>query len=415
MNFTGERVIPGEVDADLFNEHWARYLFAQQFASGKKVLDAACGSGYGSALLSQTAARVVGTDIAHEAVDYARAHFGSPKTDYVRADCLALPFASGQFDLVVAYEIIEHLADAEGFLKELERVLTPPGLLLLSTPNRLYYTEDRGEVNPFHAQEYSYPEFSELLRRVFPHCAIYIENHVGGLLVSDPAQGGSSAGSPACQQSPESNDPTSPDKRKREAYYMVALASSRPLPNIQPLLYLPSSGNVLRERETHIQRLEEQLSEARGERDAVLSQVRTLESQLEERTQWAQGLAGQVEERTRWAQELDETLAEKNTCLINLQTDYDQKVKWAQGLQQEMETASVALGKLRQEFEERTGWALQLDADVKERTAWAQRLDAELKLRNEDLRLLYGSRWYRIGKNLRLSPIPASDQRKEKS
>jgi len=405
MTFTGERVIPGEVDADLFNEHWARYLFAQQFAAGKNALDAACGSGYGSALLAATAASVVGVDVAPDAVEYARRRYGSEKAAFAQADCLALPFAPGQFDLIVAFEIIEHLQDAEGFLRELKRVLAPAGLLLLSTPNRLYYTEDRGEVNPFHAREFSYSEFAELMGKMFPHRSILLQDHIGGLLISDAS--GNSANRITCDQpagSPlESKEQSAAERRQREAYYMVAVASSQPLPAIQPLLYLPSTGNVLRERETHIHRLEEQLAEAQRDRDMARQHLEEREGELEERTRWATELQRDVEERTRWAQQLDQTLNEKNAYLLQLQADYEDKVKWALDLQQEMEAARAALGKLQQEFEERTAWALRLDAELQAKCQ-------ELTARYDDLRLLYNSPWYRIGKNLHLSPVPPSDQ-----
>ena len=71
MKFTGERVIPGEGDADLLNEHRARYLFAQRFSAGKTVLDVACGAGYGTALLGEKAAAVFGVDLSAEAVSHA--------------------------------------------------------------------------------------------------------------------------------------------------------------------------------------------------------------------------------------------------------------------------------------------------------------------------------------------------------
>jgi len=75
FEFTGERVIPGQVDADLLNEHLARYAFAARLARGKRVLDAGCGAGYGSAELAKFALSVVGADIAGEAVDFAREHY----------------------------------------------------------------------------------------------------------------------------------------------------------------------------------------------------------------------------------------------------------------------------------------------------------------------------------------------------
>src|SRR5439155_24964635 len=75
--FTGERVIPGQVDADLLNEHLARYAFAARLCRGKQVLDAGCGAGYGSAELARTAAGVLGIDRSAEAVAFARAEYAA--------------------------------------------------------------------------------------------------------------------------------------------------------------------------------------------------------------------------------------------------------------------------------------------------------------------------------------------------
>ena len=94
--FTGERVIPGEVDVDLLNEHLARYTFAARLARGKRVLDAGCGAGYGSAELARGAQSVVGVDCAAEAVDFARAHYALPNLDFEQASCAALPLSRRQ-------------------------------------------------------------------------------------------------------------------------------------------------------------------------------------------------------------------------------------------------------------------------------------------------------------------------------
>src|SRR5947209_10327949 len=80
--FTGERVIPGEVDVDLLNEHIARYAFAARLAHGKRVLDAGCGAGYGSAELAHTAQSVIGMDISAEAVEFARANYRLPNLTF---------------------------------------------------------------------------------------------------------------------------------------------------------------------------------------------------------------------------------------------------------------------------------------------------------------------------------------------
>src|SRR3954451_11908286 len=161
LEFTGERVVPGEVDQDLLNEHMARYHFASRLTRGKRVLDAGCGAGYGSAELARMAERVVGIDVAAEAVAFARTNYELPNLRFEQASCTELPFEDGSFDLIVAFEVIEHLENWKGFLQEARRVLAPAGQLIVSTPNKLYYTESRGAhgANPFHVHEFEFEEF----------------------------------------------------------------------------------------------------------------------------------------------------------------------------------------------------------------------------------------------------------------
>src|SRR6478672_5937483 len=116
--FTGERLIPGEVDIDLLNEHMARYHFAVRLARGKRVLDAGCGAGYGSAALAEVADNVTGVDVALEAIEFARANYQAPNLFFEQASVTRIPFPDGAFDLIAAFEVIEHLEDWRGFLKE---------------------------------------------------------------------------------------------------------------------------------------------------------------------------------------------------------------------------------------------------------------------------------------------------------
>src|SRR5262249_24097621 len=109
--FTGERLIPGQVSVDLLNEHMARYQFALRLARGKRVLDAGCGAGYGSAELARVAEQVTGVDIAGDAVEYAREHYQAANLQFQEGSVTRLPFPEGSFDLVVAFEVIEHLED----------------------------------------------------------------------------------------------------------------------------------------------------------------------------------------------------------------------------------------------------------------------------------------------------------------
>lgn len=170
LSFTGERFLPGCV-GEIAYEHWHRYAFARRFVAGKRVLDAACGEGYGTSLLAAVAASAVGVDIDAATIAHAGAHYGSgPRIRFVEGSCTRLPLPDAAFDVVASFETIEHLdaADQPKMLAEFARVLKPDGLLVLSSPNKRLYSDARGYVNEFHRHELYRDALSELLAPTFP-------------------------------------------------------------------------------------------------------------------------------------------------------------------------------------------------------------------------------------------------------
>jgi SAM-dependent methyltransferase len=169
LQFTGERFVPG-TRGEIWYEHWHRYHFAATLIPGLDVLDVACGAGYGSALLARHARHVVGADISTETIDHAR-NFYAPVSnlDFRRADCAALPFPDATFDAVVSFETIEHIEAQVKFLDEVRRVLRPEGLFVLSSPNKLEYSDRRGFVNPHHREELYRDGLASLLAPRFPY------------------------------------------------------------------------------------------------------------------------------------------------------------------------------------------------------------------------------------------------------
>jgi SAM-dependent methyltransferase len=166
-----ERIVPDETEPGIVALHLKRYEFARPYCVDKRVLDAGCGVGYGSAFLGESASSVVGVDVSEEAIDYARARYGGGDVVFAVGDLERLERGDGEFDAVVAFEVIEHLPHPELFVAEARRMLKPNGVLVISTP-RANRGDERPD-NPFHEREFAPDEFERLLRESFGHVEVY--------------------------------------------------------------------------------------------------------------------------------------------------------------------------------------------------------------------------------------------------
>ncbi len=367
IEFTGERVIPGQVERDLWNEHLARYLFAARLVRGR-VLDAGCGSGYGARELARAGASVTAVDISAETVAWASHNEARAGATFLAGSCTALPFRGASFDAVVAFEVIEHLADQPSFLAECSRVLTPSGLLIVSTPNTLYYAETRKHAgpNPFHEHEFEADEFRRALEARFANVALLLQNRAECFAFYPPEsrEPGELLAEPGAD-------------RPEEANFFVALCSNGPLPEIHPFVFVPRLANILRERERHIELLENhvellkvEVAEARAERDAAMEQLRAVTVDLEN--------------SNRWARQLDEDLETARACIATVQDEL-----------------AAAQRSAQEKIDE-------LEAENNTKTAWARRLDAEVEDLRGQIAIVAASRWVRAGRKVGLGPeIPA--------
>ena len=168
LEFTGERFTP-ECEREIWYEHYHRYALAARWCVNKRTLDAACGEGYGSAMLALSAASVEGVDISAEAVGHARQRYGRlPGLEFQVSDCTSLPFGDNEFDRIVSFETLEHLAEQDQLLAEFRRVLKPDGCLILSSPDKAIYSDGQNTVNEFHVKELYREELEALIKRHFP-------------------------------------------------------------------------------------------------------------------------------------------------------------------------------------------------------------------------------------------------------
>ncbi|MDX8389746.1 MAG: class I SAM-dependent methyltransferase [Mariprofundaceae bacterium] len=169
LSFTGERFMT-ECKGEIWYEHWHRYAFAAPFVKGLRVVDVASGEGYGSSHLATHAAHVVGIDISEQAVAHANRRYADKKNlKYVTASCDAIPLSTNSVDVVTSFETIEHIQNQAEMIEEIQRVLKPDGLLIISSPDKKTYSDDRSYQNEHHIKELYNHEFQTLLAGYFPY------------------------------------------------------------------------------------------------------------------------------------------------------------------------------------------------------------------------------------------------------
>ncbi len=394
--FTGERVIPGLVDDELWDEHIARYAFASRLANGKRVLDIGCGNGYGVAQMARTAAFAVGIDSAAEAAD----------AIFVQASAIALPFKSESFDLITAFEVIEHLHAWEQMLAEARRVLRADGVFLVSTPNKSSYAESRADAgpNPFHVHEFEYDEFQAALSAIFPAVSIYLQNRVEAFAFTDPSST-LEASSPG-EASPE-----------RAQFFLAACSLRSHL--ISGFIHFPTTSNLLLERERHIHKLQDELgltkqwlSQLTSERDQLITRHAELTLHLQQQNRWALGLEKDWKAGLERISQLQTEFQAEQTAAAEMAASYEralaearednrQKTQWA------LDTETRLTDAIRLKCDELAEAVRLLDraeTTVAERTVWAQSLQTQVEAMERQLHMIRESRWLRLGRAVGLGP-----------
>ncbi|MCM3490990.1 class I SAM-dependent methyltransferase [Alkalihalophilus marmarensis] len=164
---TGERIIPKEMQPTngMLLEHIARYYFSTPYAKGR-VLDIACGTGYGSIMIAKSRKKeiseLIGVDIAEDTINYAKKNYYHPKVSFRQGDALDeyLKDQIGSFDTILSFETIEHVPSDHLFVEKLSKLLNPAGTMIVSTP----FGQGRGKPSgsPFHYHQLTEVEFREL-------------------------------------------------------------------------------------------------------------------------------------------------------------------------------------------------------------------------------------------------------------
>ncbi len=374
QKFTGERFIPGHGGVQLAYEHVHRYLFALSLAAGKQVLDVASGSGYGSGLLAKVAERVWAIDVDGPAVRSARDSVRDANVSFVNADGSRLPFPAGVMDLVLAFEVIEHVPDQQEMVREIARVLRPGGTALISTPDKAEYSDARNYVNPFHLRELYREEFLELLRPAFASVRLLQQQVRAGSLISDD---GNSAHTGTILSEPLPGE----EHAGKRPMYLLACCSCRPMDGPPNSAYFDLADSLFRESTAEFERLNQEIRRL-GE----------------------------------WAQELDELVTDKDQSIRKLQEnmtlELNSRDETVRGLQAELRSEVGRRDRLIKDLQEKLNAEVsqrdeeirRLSEDFEERTKWALSLEENVRSREENLQRIREALLYRLFRRLRLLP-----------
>lgn len=161
--------------SSFFWDHVVRYWWAAKQAKDLDVLDCGCGKGYGAFILSQFAKTVTAVDLNEHSLKIAKKSFADflpeEKLNFFKQDIFKLNELGKKFDLIVAFEVIEHIPPetTDEFLLSLENVLKPGGTLLISTPNHDVVMRSRVSVPSFHINNFKAIELRNVLSKHFFH------------------------------------------------------------------------------------------------------------------------------------------------------------------------------------------------------------------------------------------------------
>jgi SAM-dependent methyltransferase len=348
--FTGERFIPRQTDPLLALEHYHRYYFASRFAENKRILDIACGEGYGSALLSKSAGEVVGIDIDEVTIEHARTRY-SPIANlrFEVGRCEDGPKDAAGFDMVVSFELLEHLdpGDQVSFLRNVQRVMKQDGIFVISSPERYEYAATYQTRNEFHKHELTLLELKSFLGAFFKHvylCAqrVLFVSTMWQLEKSRDAQFLFHSRKDLLDEIPSNESLAQP-------LYLIALCSNAPIPDdviaecnsfyldisnsdqtksfsrwaLQLNAEAQKNRGIIQDLQREREYVQHQLEEGRN-------QLEEYRHQLEERTAWAMGMDGQIKGKD----ELIGTL--KNEMIEMVKGELDSRAKWAFSLEAEL-------------------------------------------------------------------------------
>ncbi|PXV91456.1 GT2 family glycosyltransferase [Lachnotalea glycerini] len=304
--FTGERFVPGVEDKKLEIEHFQRYQSIKELVRGKKVLDAACGEGYGSNILALAAQSVVGVDIDSGAVKRASVKYkNQANLKYMERSIADLEGIEDQsIEVVVSFETIEHVPEEVQmqFREEIARVLTKDGILIMSTPNKEIYSDLYDYHNEFHIKEFYKQEFIDFLQDKFSNVKLYNQYfEVTSIIDSNLSEEG------------EVQYYKDRKQYDHEGKYFIAIASNAQLPQ---------------------QSISSVFMNAKKEHEESIHRIIELQEDVEKRNSHLMKLDELIDSQSTTIYELQEEIEKRGNHILNLDRQLEKSKKQVEELEQ---------------------------------------------------------------------------------
>jgi GT2 family glycosyltransferase/SAM-dependent methyltransferase len=324
VEWTGERFIPWMEGSQIHYEHLHRYMFAKTLTIEKEVLDLACGEGYGSYILSETAKKVIGIDSDEETIRHATSKYFLHNLTFICGHMEKIPIkGKNLFDSVVCFEAIEHTDKHEETLSEIKRVLREDGFLIISTPNKVEYRKAE-EKNPYHLKEMDLYEFLELLKRYFRYVVLFGQRVYAGSYIWK-LQKSSNFGNFLEFLIERKEEFHHAPYYKKIPVYFIAVASDVELSIPYTNSFLIDVDNCMlkepytkiEEEEKKISILRKEIEEAKKERD---ENIEKLSKEIRERDENIEKLSKEIRERDENIEKLSK---EKNEIIEKLSKEIE--------------------------------------------------------------------------------------------
>ncbi len=314
LEWTGERYVP-DVAGEIRYEHMHRYSMCRDLVRDKRVLDIACGEGYGAACLGPQATSVIGMDLDADSIAHASNKYGHlSNVKFQQASVDDIPLEDSSIDVIISFETIEHLLCQEEMLAEFKRVLSSDGVLVISTPDKAIYSKSTNNHNEFHVKELFKTEFHDLLTPQFQNIDFYGQRFATGSFIY-PTEDKSLAQSYRSWTVNPDHSIDSSIVNLPDPVYLIAICSDVNPPVLEPSIYSDDHDDLF---QNHVA-IAHWGATLNDENKSLVNGIGDLRSELDNTKQWGVDLDRErvslLDEKTGWLAEVEILTNQRGTLL----------------------------------------------------------------------------------------------------